>query len=194
MRVLNTADESDWVARRRALEHLEGLDPAEATPERREAIAAALAKRMKAAAAGSGFDVDRAAGALLAWAEGPDRHWTIGEALLGGTGMGRKETLRKLDPANPDHAHVAAPLLTHPWEGKEALAFVRGMGTPAEPAVLRLLDDPNPATRRDVASLLAEIGGPASAEALLERAGQETDRTLARHLRVQRATILNRKD
>ncbi|MFH5802706.1 HEAT repeat domain-containing protein [Alienimonas sp. DA493] len=192
VRVLNVATDSDWVARKRAVEALEALDPAAATPDQREAVIAALSARLEDAVKEGGFAVDRAAKTLLVWADEPEQFSAIGEALLAGTGLGRKGTLAELDPQNPVHARVAVPLLTHDWEGDEALAFIRKMGAPAEPAVLTLLDDPNPATRRDVASLLAELGGEASAEALKERAAKETDRALARHMRVQRAAILNK--
>ncbi|QDT14437.1 HEAT repeat domain-containing protein [Alienimonas californiensis] len=192
VRVLETATESDWVARKKAVEYLEGVEPSTVTPEQREQIRTALSARLAEAVEERGFVVDRAAKTLLVWAETPEQFTAIGEALREGTGLGRKDVLSSLDPTTPNHARVAAPLLTHDWEGDEALAFVRTMGAPAEPAVLPLLDDPNPATRRDVASLLAEIGGEASAEALRERAAKESDRELARHLRVQRAAILDK--
>ncbi len=194
VRVLNTATAADWVPRRKAMDYLADLDPATATAPQRGPIAAALTGRLTDAVQEGGFGVDRAAATLLRWADRPEQFRTIGESLLEGTGAGRKEALKNLDPQNPAHAYLAAALLPHDWEGDEATAVLRTMGRIAEPAALPLLAHPDAATRRDAATLLAEIGGPASAEALKTQAAAETDRTLARHLRAQRIKVLKRAE
>ena len=192
VRVLGDAGEEDWVAVKRAYEHLEEADPALAAPEERDAVRRALAARLPDALEEGGFTADRSALALFRWAERPGSFRAVGEAAVEGTPFGQRDLLAQLDTANPNHAHVAAPMMTTRSRGAEALAFIRKMGAPAEPAVIALLDDPNPATRRDVAALLTEIGGEAAAEALRKRASAETDRDLARHMRARRLEILKK--
>ena len=192
VRVLGDAGENDWVAVKRAYEHLEEADPALAAPEERDAVRRALAARLPDALEEGGFTADRSALALFRWAERPGSFRAVGEAAVEGTPFGQRDLLAQLDAANPDHPHVAAPMMTSRSRGAEALAFIRKMGAPAEPAVIALLDDPNPATRRDVAALLTEFGGEAGAEALRERASAETDRDLARHMRARRLEILKK--
>ena len=192
IRVLADAGEGDWVAKKRALEHLKDADPALAAEDQRDRVNRALATALPDAIEAGSFEADRVAEALFTWADSPGLHRAVGEALLEATGFGRKGVLERLDPANPLHAYVAAPLMTHRWEGDEALAFIRRMGPAAEPAVIDLLDDPSPETRRDVATLLTEFGGADAAAALQRRSEAETDRTLAKHLRAQRLEIMKK--
>ena len=112
--------------------------------------------------------------------------------LSGGPWAGR-EVLRRAALTRDDAAvHALTPLLRDRWVGREAVEAVKRMGEKAEPAVLPLLADGDAAVRRDAAALLGLVGGPAGAEALLQRSKAEREAGLARQMRSARADILAR--
>ena len=192
-RVLKSSD--DHWARRDAFKHLARTLPEESTGQERAVVGDAL---LFASRAPERAEIDELTDLLLIW-----RPEGFGEAVrdrLVSSEMWhreKQETLRKLaaidDPAaRAAAAEAAVALADETWVGETAVEVLFGLGPAAEDAVLGRLDDPKPATRRDVATLLARIGTEKSAERLLSQSRLETDRALSKHLKAARIAILKR--
>ena len=173
---------------------LKALAAAPADDSRRDEVNALLGRTLMGSLEGSGTDAADHVAAMMRWAGEPAAFRKIGEAavLAGGPWAGREVLRRAALMEDPDAVHALTPLLRDRWAGREAVEVVRRLGEKAEPAVLPLLADGDAAVRRDAATLLGTTGGPDAAEALLKRAGAESDGSLARHMRSVRADILRR--
>ena len=173
-----------------ALDHLAESDPA-AEPD--DVRAAADAGLLAAARKARWDDVLDLVAALLR--RRPDGGFdALREGLRGIDSHAlKREVLARLAAADePGVGFVAADMLGESLLTEPAVEALRRLGPNAEPALIPLLADDRPAMRRDVASLLAEVGTAKAAEAVAERAKTEADRDLARHLRVQAAALRKR--
>ena len=173
---------------------LKALAAAPVEEARRGEVNALLTRTLAGALEGSGTAAADHIAAMMHWAGEPAAFRKIGEAAVLGSGpWASREVLRRASLAeDPAAVHALTPLLRDRWVGREAVEAVRRLGEQAEPAVLPLLADGDPTVRRDAATLLGATGGPDAAEALLKRAGVESDGGLARHMRSVRTEILRR--
>ena len=79
----------------------------------------------------------------------------------------KREVLARLAAADePGVGFVAADMLGESLLTEPAVEALRRLGPNAEPALIPLLADDRPAMRRDVASLLAEVGTAKAADAI----------------------------
>ena len=173
---------------------LKALAAAPVDEARRDEVNALLGRTLMAALDGPGTAAAGHIAAMMHWAADPAEFRKIGEAavLAGGPSAGREVLRRASLLEHENSVHALTPLLRDRWVGRAAVQAVKRLGEQAEPAVLPLLDDGDPAMRRDAATLLSSVGGPDGAEALLKRSKVESDGGLARHMRQARTEVLTR--
>ena len=184
-------ESDDLFARRDSLKFLTAADP---TPADRETVNATLNRSLMTALESAGGAAGDHFGAMMHWAEGPEAFRKIGEAaaLASGPWAAREVVRRAALADDPDAANALTALLRDGGAEREALAAVERMGPRAEPAVLPLLEDADPAIRRDAAEILGRIGGEDAAGALLRRMETERDKSVAGDLRTARGDVLRR--
>ena len=191
--VVGTSD--DVVARENALRYLMQTRPEEVTEDERTVIREALALALRTPKRTERVDLLK-----LSTIWRPDgyaetlRDQLTREAFLPPDRLSLLRDLASVDDpaANTPAAEAALALAEDPTLGDDAVRVLQEMGPAAEDAVLKRLIDPDPAVRRDIATLLSQIGTAKSIDRLLERSKAETDPTLARHMRAARVDLRRR--
>ena len=187
VRVLVESDDG-W-AHRPALEHLLRTEPDELTGEQRAAAGDALLKYLRIA---DHWTTENALKALLLFK--PEGYLAEVGSHLDQASWHEKDDLVKTlaGTGDPKVLEYVVPLAKDRHAGKAAVEAIRSFGGDAEPYVLPLLRDVDPAVRADAATLLGEIGGQRSLDALSDARRSESNREVKIRYAAARGAIRQR--